>query len=442
MAEIILIIALVAEITFALYCLITKTTQRQLRNFMRIGALAVFFLAVVFSIIQWGIIWFGLALLLMIWAILGVRGLLRQKAQAAGYKTWPIIRNAIVTLLLIAFVLIPALIFPQHKAVPVTGTHPVATVSFSYTDPNRIETFTNTGAQRQVNVEFWYPSDGTGKYPLIVFSHGSLGMKLQNYSTYMELASNGYVVCAIDHPYIAIFTMGADRRPVMYNPQFYQELVDANAGKYDAATAFQIEKNWMIVPVGDIEFVLDTILARANDPGSEPVYQLVDPTKIGLMGHSLGGESAAEVARERNDISAVVNLDADLQGEYVSYTNGKNVLRDTVYPVPILNILADDLENLIIKVPDYQEVIAVEHVSATAPHGYLVHIKGTDHFSVTDLPLISPFFASMMASSVKKAGAAVTADKYSTIETVNQLVLAFFNTYLKGQGSFSPAAEY
>ena len=33
------------------------------------------------------------------------------------------------------------------------------------------------------------------------------------------------------------------------------------------------------------------------------------------MGHSLGGAASAQVARERNDINAVVNLDADLHGE-------------------------------------------------------------------------------------------------------------------------------
>jgi fermentation-respiration switch protein FrsA (DUF1100 family) len=291
-------------------------------------------------------------------------------------------------------------------------------------------------------VEFWYPKDGTGKYPLVVFSHGSLGNKLQNASTFTELASNGYVVCSIDHPYIAMFTIGTDRHPVTYSPTFYQELVDANSGKYDAATEFQIEKKWMQVPTGDIEFVLDTILRQAKDPESQAVYQLVDPGKIGLMGHSLGGESAAEVARERNDIGAVVNLDADLGGEYVSYTNGKNVMRDTVYPVPILTILADDLVRLIDAIPDAKTAVAVEHVSATAPHAYLVHIKGTDHLSVTDVPIVSPFLASMLVNSVKKAGGGETADKYYVVETMNHLVLTFFNAYLKGEGSFTPASTY
>ena len=442
MAGIVLSLALVVEVSFAAYCIATKSSQRRVRNFMRLGAFAAFVLLALVSVIRWGITWLALALLLLVWAVLGAAGLVRKGGDRNGYKAWPVVRGAILTLLLVGVAILPASIFPQHRPVAVTGTHPVATLTYSYIDPNRIETFTNTGTHRQVNVEFWYPKDGTGRYPLVVFSHGSLGTKLQNASTFTELASNGYVVCSIDHPYIAMFTMGTDRHPVTYSPTFYQQLVDANAGKYDEATAFQIEKNWMVVPVGDIQFVLDTILKQAEDPESDAVYQLVDPEKIGLMGHSLGGESAAEVARERNDIGAVVNLDADLQGEYVSYSDGKEIMRDTLYPVPILSILADDLVGPIEAIPDYRTVVAVEHVSATAPHGYLVHIQGTDHLSVTDVPILSPLLHDMLISSVKKAGGETTADKYYVIETVNHLALMFFNAFLKGQGTFTAAETY
>jgi hypothetical protein len=186
----------------------------------------------------------------------------------------------------------------------------------------------------------------------------------------------------------------------------------------------------------DINFVLDTILAQAKGAGSNKVYQLVDTGKIGLIGHSLGGESSAQVARERNDIAAVVNLDADLAGEYVEYADGKAVLNDKVYPVPILSILSDVLARMIAAVPDAKDVVAVEHVTATAPHAYEVHLPGTDHMSVTDVPLVSPFLVSMINSSVPKGGG-VEADPYGTIKKMTGIVLAFFNAYLKGEGSFT-----
>lgn len=327
-----------------------------------------------------------------------------------------------------------------------TGDHTVITASYTYTDKSRIETFTNTGKNRKVNVEFWYPADtgqdGSEKYPLVVFSPGSFGIKTSNTSTFMELASNGSVVCSIDYPYHALFTVGADGHLVTMDPTFYQEVVDVNNGKYDEATAFELEKKWMQFQTADINFVLNTILAKAQDNQADAVYQRIDPEKIGLMGHSLGGESSAQVARERNDIGAVINLDADLGGEYKSYANGKYAMNDTAYPVPILSILSDSMVRLISAIPDASKVVAVEHVSAGAPNAYEVHIAGTDHQSLTDLPLVSPLLVSVMTSSVKKAGSGEKADKYDVIEKMNDLVLRFFNAYLKGEGSFAAARTY
>ena len=165
---------------------------------------------------------------------------------------------------------------------------------------------------------------------------------------------------------------------------------------------YKLEQKWMNLRTADINFVLDTILAHVKDTGSGAVYRLIDPEKIGLMGHSLGGEASAQVARERNDIDAVINLDADLFGEYLDYVNGKYVLNDKVYPVPILTIFADDLVRLIAAIPDANDVIAVKHVTATAPKAYEVHLTGTDHMSLTDLPLVSPFLVSMINASVPK----------------------------------------
>jgi dienelactone hydrolase len=442
MTDIILTVAFVTEAAFATYCIITKSNQRRIRSFVRIGALTAFVLLTLVSAIQWSFRWYGLTALLSIWAVLGAWTLIGKKAEKNDYKARSIVRRAIQTLLLVYLAILPALIFPQHRPPKVTGKYEVATVSYTYADKNRVETFTNTGENRKVNVEFWYPKDGEGRYPLVVFSHGAFGIKASNTSTFMELASNGYVVCSIDHPYHSLFTIGADGHLVTVDPSFYQEVIDVNNGKYDEATVFKIEQKWMQLRTTDINFVLDTILAQAQDASSDAVYQLIDTGKIGLMGHSLGGAASAQVARERNDIDAVINLDADLLGEYLDYVNGKYVMNDQVYPVPILTIFADDMVQLIAAIPDANTVVAVKHVTATAPNAYEVHIAGTDHQSLTDLPIVSPFLVSMITSSVKKAGGGETADKYYVIEKMNDVVLMFFNAYLKGEGSFTAAGTY
>ena len=436
MGTTILYIAFIAEAIFAAYCIATKSNQRRVRNFERIGTLAAFILLALASVFQWGFRWYGLATLLLVWAVLGAWALIRKKEEYKEYKTKPVIRRALRTLALVFVAILPALVFPQNKLPPMTGPHPVATVSYTYTDPNRIETFTHTGENREVNVEFWYPEDGGGPYPLVVFSHGTSAMKLSNTSTFMDLASNGYVVCSIDHPYHSLFTINATGKRTMIDNAYLQEYMNAANGKYDAATNYKLNHEWMALRIADINFVLDAILANAKDPATDEVYQLIDPAKIGLMGHSLGGESAAQVARERNDVDAVVNLDADMAGEYVDFANGKEVLNDTVYPVPILNILTDALALPIAAIPNAKDTVAVEHVTATAPNAFEVHLSGTNHFSVTDMPLISPFLVSMMNASVPKAGGQAV-NPYATIEKMNTMVLDFFNAYLKGEGNFT-----
>ena len=261
----------------------------------------------------------------------------------------------------------------------------------------------------------------------------------------MDLASNGYVVCSIDHPYHSLYTVDADGHRAIIDQAYLQEFLAASSGKYDDAKELQLEQAWMQLRTTDIHFVLDTILQHAKETGSDRVYQLIYASKIGLMGHSLGGEASAQVARERaasgrNDISAVINLDADLAGEYLDIQDGKRVINDKPYPVPILNIFSDVLVNLMDKVPNQNEAIAVKHIIATDPKAYEVHLVGTDHMSFTDLPLVSPFLVSIINSSVPKAGG-VEADPYGTIEKMNGIVLQFFNVYLKGEGSFSAAGS-
>jgi dienelactone hydrolase len=438
MGTIILLVAFVAETAFAAYRIITRSNQEKVRSAIRIGAFVAFILFTLVSVIQWSFRWYLLAGLLFVWAALGAWTLAGKKAGKKAFSAGRTVVHAITMLLLVLIAVTPALILPQYSLPRATGKHPVATASLTYTDESRIETFADTGEHRKVNVEFWYPEDAGGPYPLIVFSHGAFGVKTSNTSTFMDLASNGYVVCSIDHPYHSLLTVDADGHRTMVARSFLQEVLDVNKGKYDEATEFQIEQKWMSLRTADIHFVLDTILAQVQEAAPGPVYRLIDPEKIGLMGHSLGGAATAQVARERDDIGAEIDLDADLLGEYTGYVNGKYVMNDEAYPVPILIIWADDMVRLIDAIPDAELVVAAKHVAATAPQAYEVHLAGTNHMSLTDVPLISPFLVSVINASVPKGGGRAV-DSYATIEEMNGIVLQFFNAFLKGEGSFSAA---
>jgi dienelactone hydrolase len=437
MGTIILIVAFAIEAAFAAYCIITKSNQMRTRSLIRIGALGAFAIFTLVSVLEWGLRWYGLAALLLVWAGVGVWTLSGKRMDGQAYQSRRVVFKAARMLVLLWIALIPALIFPQGKSLAMTGKYQVATATYTYTDKSRTETFTSNGESREVEVEFWYPENAAGKYPLVVFSPGSFGTRTSNTSTYRELASNGYVVSSIDHPYHSFFTTNAGGKLTLISWTFFQEAMGVNNDKYDVATKFGITQEWMKVRTGDISFALNTVLERAADSASGKVYQMIDTEKIGLMGHSLGGAAVVRVARDRHDIDAVINLDADLIGEY-SLVNGKTVVNREIYPVPILSIYSNDMVNLLVGIKDPNNVIAGKYIAATAPHAYEIHIAGTNHLSLTDLPITSPFLMYVLNRSVH-VGGGVEADKYAVLAQMNGFALEFFNLYLKGEGDFTSA---
>jgi hypothetical protein len=140
-------------------------------------------------------------------AAVGTTVLISHRPEQAGaYRTARVVRRALGLTGLLLLASLPAIVFPQHPPLATTGRFQVATASYTYTDPTRAETYTTTGQKRKVNVKLWYPANGTGRYPLLVFSHGAFGVKSSNTSLFEELASHGYVVSSIDHPFHSLYT--------------------------------------------------------------------------------------------------------------------------------------------------------------------------------------------------------------------------------------------
>jgi dienelactone hydrolase len=443
MGTMILLLAFVVETAFVAYCITTRSHQQQLKSVLRIGALAAFVLATLVSILWWGIRWYGLAALLLIWAALGAWALTARRPEKRVFSPWRSAFGALGRLLLIFIVVTPALIFPQFTLPPPTGRYAVATASYTYTDTSRVETFTTTGEHRKVNLGCWYPQDVTGRYPLAVFSHGAFGMKAGNTSTFMDLASHGYVVCSIDHPYHSLITVDGDGRRTTVDPTYFREVINSDNGNYDTATNLQIIQKWMAVRTGDIHFVLNTLKTQAENPGADEVYQRIDLTHIGLFGHSLGGAASAQVARERNDIDAVIDLDGLLLGEYRDYAGDSFVINKSTFPIPILILYTDGLARVFDSAQDSNFINPIKYIASTAPQAHTVYLKGANHFNVTDLPLISPLAVSMIiAMAPGNGGSGQGVDASATIEQMNRTVLEFFDVYLKGEGSFTTAGVH
>lgn len=429
---------LVFQIVFTVYCIKTQDNQNKVRSWFWLSTFIIFIGLILTSIIDWSFQWYLLGTLLFIFAIISLFRLATGKFGRKPFEKPRVVCRGIVTIFAFALVTIPAIIFPQYEDPEMTGEYKVNNFIYTFTDLNRIETFTNTGENRKLTVEFWYPEETDEKYPLIVFSHGAFGVKSSNTSTFMELASNGYVVCSIDHPYHAAGTMDSDGNLTIGSSKFMQEVIDANRGIYSEKEQFRLYDNWMSLRTDDINFVIDTILNNIENSSVE-VYRLIDGNKIGLMGHSLGGAASSQLGREREDISAVINMDGSMLGEYSIDIEGRIVINNEPYPIPMLNFYSDYVMNKIIADPKY--VYPNKYISSISPNAFEVCIRGSNHMSYTDLPLFSPFLANQL-SGVSGASSKANVDKYYCIETMNKLVLEFFNCYLKDEGSFTVNEYY
>jgi predicted dienelactone hydrolase len=307
----------------------------------------------------------------------------------------------------------------------------VKTISYTLTDPVRMETFSEKNENRKVTIQFWYPDDATETYPLVVFSHGSFGFRGSNASTFENLASNGYVVCSIDHTYHAFFTKQTDGKLIVVNNGFLNDAIAATNGDFDAQTTYSKTQEWLQIRLGDMNLVLNDILDKAEETNSDEVYHIINTDKIGLFGHSLGGAAAAELGRERGDIDAAIVIDGTMLGEEVGFENGKEILNNTPYPIPLLNIYNEShFQDATQNADTYDNMVA----TANAADARQVVVYGAGHLNFTDLPLFSPFLAGLLGTG--------EVDKRYCIETMNQIVLNYFNYYLKDAKDLNIKQEY
>ncbi|QUQ71727.1 alpha/beta hydrolase family protein [Kutzneria sp. CA-103260] len=123
-----------------------------------------------------------------------------------------------------------------------------------------------------------------GRHPLVLLSPG-LGAPRYTMTTLAEeLASHGYVVASIDHAYESAGTLFPDNRMLTC-----------------VACAATDLRPLVLNRAEDASFVVDQLTARL--PG------LIDPDRIGMAGHSIGGASALAAMEADPRIKAGVDMD-------------------------------------------------------------------------------------------------------------------------------------
>ncbi|MCF6471758.1 alpha/beta hydrolase [Nonomuraea sp. MG754425] len=219
-----------------------------------------------------------------------------------------------------------------------TGDHPVGRTDLHLIDSSRPDPWVTGRDARELMVSIWYPArKGTGRpapyvtpqeseliirgvpqladvpadtlartrthartgapalkrkggRPLVVLSPGMTLPRATMTSLAEQLASSGYVVAGIEHTYESVATTFPDGRTVTF---------EAGKAGQTPETGAKVAR----VRAADTEFVLDRLA------GSRRWNRLIDERRIAMAGHSVGGQSAAQLLPASGRIKAVVNLD-------------------------------------------------------------------------------------------------------------------------------------
>jgi predicted dienelactone hydrolase len=213
----------------------------------------------------------------------------------------------------------------------------------------------------------WLPRDFSAHHhdvPLILFSHGFGGCAQQSRTLTQALADAGYAVLAPNHK-----DKGCER----YTTGMVSGLWKMMTGR-GPDRSFNSDAKWdattEVSRHDDMEALLDFALSH------EPTKSAIDPARIGLMGHSLGGYTVLGLAgawpQWRDPRFKAVLALAPFSAPFLD----KDTLGKIIIPVMFQGGTSDALVS--------SRMVAQSYAMVTAPK-YLVMLKGGGHFVFTEL---------------------------------------------------------
>lgn len=355
---------------------------------------------------------------------------------------------------------------PVFRLPTPTGPDAIGTLTYHWVDAARGEAFTDDPTdQREVMVQIWYPAqpqpaaprapyvedpavleplarllhlpgfllshlryittnavqaapiaDKDGVYPVLIFSHGRGGYRQHNTLEIEELASHGYIVAAIDHPYAASGVIYPDGRRAIFDPRMTERAFVDGKIPYLAQDAL---------------FVLQQLTALDQADPRGVLTGRLDLTRVGIFGLSLGGEIATEACTLEPRLRACLAMDVWMPADVIA----KGLQQPTLW------ITRDEAT---MRLEGWQETDVRETwetmraVFERMPgDGYFVQIPGMFHQDFSDAALLSPL--------TRPLGLTGPIDSDRAHAIVNAYTLAFFDRYLKDQPApllAEPSPEY
>ena len=236
-----------------------------------------------------------------------------------------------------------------------------------------------------------------GVYPLLLFSHGNGGLRMQNAFWCEHMASHGYIVMAPDHTGNSAITF-IDGTMVPFQ--------DLDEGR--ARSSKDRPK--------DLSFLIDT-MERFNKGGDSRFLGRVDLQHIGASGHSFGGYTCTWLTNQEPRVDAV----APMAGAAAEREN---------YDCPVLLLIATEDDTLGAEKVTY---LRQYYEESKGPH-YSVEFVNAGHFSFTEMHQLKADFG----DGVGEGKRIVSGEALSYIpmemayKYTNAYTTAFFGKFLKG----------
>ncbi|MBM3610840.1 MAG: alpha/beta hydrolase [Alphaproteobacteria bacterium] len=138
------------------------------------------------------------------------------------------------------------------------------------------------------------------KFPVIIALPGRGGERQKETILYETLTSNGYIIIAMDQPYVANFVKFSNGTKITLT------LKDAWNVPRDRDYRYQYDDKVIEGALKDINFVLENFNCFGD------LEEIFDKQKIILMGHSLGGNIAHIKGFSDKRIIAIIDIDSKI----------------------------------------------------------------------------------------------------------------------------------
>ena len=231
------------------------------------------------------------------------------------------------------------------------------------------------------------PPAGDERFPVVLFSPGLGGVRMQNTTWAEELASHGYVVVALDHPYDSAIVVMDDGTAV----------TSALAATGDPAEDNRLAAGWTAVRAADLSFALTSLERLDAGEGASGLTGRLDTDRAAVTGHSIGGAAAIQAAAQDDRFDAVINIDGFPR--YVPPAVNQRPLLAFVAGNGTGNPTADDEFDRQLK----------SVLERRALPSYRLTVAGAAHLTFTDAALYLPPLPSLFGSLSRTDGPRITA---------------------------------